>query len=158
MQLEALPPLVVASGPVQLTTVISPPIFYRMHPEATPKRTPRTEYHSPIKDALSELDSMEKELRTLISVTEPQLKNLTTPSSRDDPFPLKSAISAARLLCDHLQSVTNKATSVRKTKATISDRLNVLIDKLMDGNTSWSKHVKRLPKVREIVPTYETSE
>ena len=122
-----------------------------LHPQASP-------HYSPIRDALSELNSLEQELSSLISVAGPQLKNLTAPSSRDNPFPLKSAISAARLLRDRLYSITNQSSAVREAKATTTDRLSAFLEELMDGNASWNKHLKRLPEIEGATPTYETSE
>ena len=123
-----------------------------------PRRSQVSPRHSPINDALSELAKIEKELDSLTSVAEPQLTNLAVPSSRDDPFPLKSTISAACSLRDRLSSVTNQASSVRKTRATISDRLSSFLEELMDCNTLWNKKTQRLPEVKEIIPMYETGE
>jgi len=113
--------------------------------------------YTPINDVLSELDNIERELGSLLLAARPQLKSLATPISRDDPFPLKSAISAARLLRDRLSSITNKASSVRGRKINISDRLNAFLEDLMKSNTLWNREMKRLAKKdKELIPTYET--
>ena len=114
--------------------------------------------YAPINDMLSELDSIEKELGSLLLASRPQLRSLTTPLSRDEPFPLKPMISAACLLRDRLSSVSNKTSSVRKRKTDISDRLNAYLEELMKRNTLWNKEMNRLSKKdKEIIPTYETS-
>jgi hypothetical protein len=114
--------------------------------------------YAPIKDVLSELDTIEKELGSLLLAAGPQLKSLTAPLSRGEPFPLKFAISAAQLLHDRLSSVTNKASAVRERKTDISDRLSAFLKELMKGNTMWNKRMKQLGKKdKEIIPTYDTS-
>ncbi len=126
----------------------------RSHP---PQASPR---YTLINNVLSELDNIEKELGSLLLAAGPQLKSLATPLSLswDEPFPLKSTISAARLLCDRLSSVTNKASSVRECKINISDRLSTFFEELMKSNTLWNKETKRSAKSdKEIIPTYETS-
>ncbi len=98
--------------------------------------------HSLINDTLSELANIEKELGYLVSAAEPQLKSLGAPLSPDDPFPLKSLISTACVLHDRLSAVNNQASSVRETKATISNRLSAFLEELMSGNKLWNKKVK----------------
>ena len=114
-------------------------------------------FRSKYLNALSELNSIEKELRSLLLTAGPQLKSLAIPLSQDKPFLLKSAISAARLLRDRVSSVTNKSSSVRERKTNISDRLNAFLEELVKSNTLWNKEMKRLTKKdKEIIPTYET--
>ena len=114
--------------------------------------------YAPINNALSELDDIEKALGSLLLTAGPQLKSLSTPLSRHKPFPLKSTISAARLLRDRLSSVTNKVPSVRKRKTNVTDSLSAFLEELMTCNTLWNKEMKRLAKKdNEIIPTYETS-
>lgn len=113
--------------------------------------------YTPINDVLSELDNIERELGSLLLAARPQLKSLATPISWDDPFPLKSAISAARLLRDRLSSITNRASSVRGRKININNRLNAFLEDLMKSNTLWNREMKRLAKKdKELIPTYET--
>ena len=96
--------------------------FHRLQP------SPR---YAPINNALSKLDDIEKVLGSLFSTAGPQLKSLSTPLSRHEPFPLKSTISAARLLRDCLSSVTNKAPSVRERKTDITECLSSFLEELM---------------------------
>jgi hypothetical protein len=112
----------------------------------TPRRRNAPRHYTPIDDILSELDNVEKELGSLLLAAGPQLKSLATPLSRDEPFPLKSAISAAHLLHSRLSSVTSKASLVRKRKTNISDCLSAILEELMKSNTLWNKEMKRLAR------------
>jgi len=112
----------------------------------------------PISTALSELRDIEKDLQSLINATVPDLKTLGQPSNRSDDFPLKAALSSARSLQDKLASITNRACSVRESKATVTARLDALLGSLKEAKNKWNTSVRSLPEVKHSIPTHNTGE
>ena len=125
MQLEAILPQVVASGPIQFN--LSSLTLSDDATAAGHHRLQALSFYSLINDALSKLINIEEALVSLISVGGHQSKSITTPLSWDNPFPLQSTISTTRLLRNCLSPINNQVSLVCETKATISNCLNTFL-------------------------------